>query len=208
MVEIVIRCDTVAKLTTIVISTDISTMAQSLNTGIFKSHFWSLTVSLAGFIPYLAQAQSPTATGNIPATATVVQPLTITNATTLSFGSFVAGAGGSVTIPSTSPFTRTSIARTGTTPLTLIASNAGSASSITVSGVETTYSVSFPASVSLSFGNATMSVGDFTTSLAGAVGKIPSSGTQTFQVGGTLNVNASQLNGVYTGSIPIIITYN
>jgi hypothetical protein len=207
MVEIVIRCDTVAKLTTIVISTDIPTMAQSLNSVIFKSHFLSLAVSLAGLIPFMTQAQVPTATGNIPATATVVQPLTITNATTLSFGSFVAGAGGTVTIPTTSPFTRTSTALAGTTPLTLIASNAGAASNVTVSGVETTYSVTFPTSVPLSFGNASMSITAIMTSLVGSRGRIPSSGTQTFQVGGTLNVAANQLSGVYGGSIPITITY-
>jgi hypothetical protein len=61
--------------------------------------------------------------------------------------------------------------------------------------------------VPLSFGNATMSITSITTSLVSSKGKIPSSGTQTFQVGGTLNVAANQLSGVYTGSIPITISY-
>jgi hypothetical protein len=95
----------------------------------------------------------------------------------------------------------------GTTPLTLIASNSDGASNFNVSGFETTYSVTFPTSVPLSFGNASMSITSITTCFVGSKGRVPSSGTQTFQVGGTLNVAANQLSGVYSGSIPITITY-
>ena len=212
MVEIVIRCDTVAKLTTIVISTDISTMAQSLNTGIFKSHFLSLAVSLAAFTPSMSWAQTTTA-GTFTASAVVVQPLTITSATALSFGSFVARLGGTVTIPSVSPYTRTStslVSGTGTS-LSLVASNQGSVSNISISGIEgTTYTVilpTVPTTLSTGVGGATMRMTTITSNLVGLAGTIPSSGAQIFQIGGTLEVGANQQSGTYSATLPITISY-
>ena len=213
MVEIVIRCDTVAKLTTIVISTDIPTMAQSLNSVIFKSHFLSLAVSLAAFTPSMSWAQTATASGSFTASAVVVKPLTITSATALSFGSFVAGSGGTVTIPSASPYTRTStslISGAGTS-LSLVASNAGAVSNITISGIEgTTYTVvlpTVPTTLSTGSGGATMTMTNITSNLVGLAGTIPANGAQTFQIGGTLSVGADQLSGTYSATLPITITY-
>jgi hypothetical protein len=182
-------------------------MAQSLNSVIFKSHFWNLVVILAAFTPFCSWAQS--ASANITASATVLQTLTITNATPLSFGNFVAGAGGTVTIPVITPNTRTFIANaTNSTPLTLVASGAGAVSNITVTGVQGTYTVAVGPTAELAFGNIKMSVTNITTSLGASSGLIPSSGgSQTFQVGGTLNVNANQAPGNYSGSIPITVAY-
>ena len=206
------RCDTVAKLATIVISTDIQTMAQSLNSVIFKSHFLSLSVSFAALMPSMTWAQA-TASGSFTASAVVVQPLTITSATALSFGSFVAGSGGTVTISSVAPYTRTStslVPGTGTS-LNLVASNQGSVSNISISGIEgTTYTVTLPTmptTLSSSLGGATMKMTILTTNLVDKKGTIPSSGAQTFQIGGTLEVAANQLSGTYSATLPITISY-
>ena len=56
----------------------------------FKFNFCALALSLAALIPCLSWADPVSTTGSFPASATVVQPLTITGASTLSFGSFVA----------------------------------------------------------------------------------------------------------------------
>jgi spore coat protein U-like protein len=208
-----LRCDTVVKLATIVISTDILIMAHSISPVVFKSHFWSVAVSLAALMPCMTWAQA-TAAGSFTASAVVVKPLTITSATALSFGSFVAGKGGTVTIPSVSPYTRTStslISGAGTS-LNLVASNAGAVSNITISGIEgTTYTVvlpTVPTTLSTGSGGATMSMTDIKSNLVGLAGTIPASGVQTFQIGGTLTVGADQLSGTYSATLPITISYN
>jgi len=208
-----LRCDTVVKLATIVISTDILIMALSITPVVFKSHFWSVAVSLAALMPCMTWAQA-TAAGSFTASAVVVKPLTITSATALSFGSFVAGKGGTVTIPSVSPYTRTStslISGAGTS-LNLVASNAGAVSNITISGIEgTTYTVvlpTVPTTLSTGSGGATMSMTDIKSNLVGLAGTIPASGVQTFQIGGTLTVGADQLSGTYSATLPITISYN
>ena len=188
-------------------------MAYSFTPVIFKSHFLSLAVSLAAFTPSLTWAQQATASGSFTASAVVVQPLTITSATALSFGSFVAGKGGTVTIPSVSPYTRTStslVSGTGTS-LSLVASNQGSVSNISISGIEgTTYTVTLPTvptTLSTGVGGATMRMTTITSNLVGLAGTIPSSGAQIFQIGGTLEVGANQQSGTYSATLPITISY-
>ena len=186
-------------------------MAQSLNSVIFKSHFLSLAVSLYALLPCAAWAQSTaqgsalvTASGSISATATVVQPLTISSTSTLNFGSFVAGtSAGTVTI-SANPYTRTS------DNVRLVASNPGSVSTVVVTGVENTgFTVIFPQTVSLSTsaGGASMTLNTFTSSLLNNGGMVGTNGSQSFQVGARLNVGASETSGVYSGSVPITINY-
>lgn len=188
-------------------------MAQSLNTDIFKSHFLTLAVSLAALTPSMNWAQSTagtsalTTSGSINATATVVQPLTISSTNTLNFGSFVAGnITGTVTI-SPNPYTRTS-----NNGVRLVASNPGLVSTVVVTGVENTgFTVNFPqapVTLSTSAGGASMTLNNFTSSLGTThVGMIPAGGSQTFQVGATLIVGANQISGVYSGSVPITVNY-
>jgi hypothetical protein len=180
-------------------------MTQSNYSVHIKFKYLSLMLSFLGLFPCLAWGVE--AVGSFPVTATVLQPLTITSTSTLSFGSFVAGAGGSVTIPSAAPHTRTS-----TSNVTLVSSNAGSVSNITVSGVAgTTYTVILPVvptTLSSATGGATMQISTISSNLTGLAGLIPTLGSQTFQVGGTLVVASNQLPGVYSGTLPITITYN
>ena len=177
----------------------------------FKFNFCALALSLAALIPCLSWADPVSTTGSFPASATVVQPLTITGASTLSFGSFVAGHGGTVTIPSTTPYTRTSTSLVTASPLVLVASNSGGVSTINISGIEeTTYTVTLPGvptTLSSGTGGATMSITKITSNLTDLAGTIPAAGAQTFQVGGTLAVAKDQISGVYSGTLPITIAY-
>jgi len=181
-------------------------MSQSAFFKKINSIFFALVLSLLGLSPHLAWG-GVDVVGSFPASATVVQPLTIASASTLNFGSFVAGGGGTVTIPSVTPFTRTS---TGT--LSLVASNPGSASTISVSGVEgRTYTVKLPTTptqLTNASGGATMAITSITSNLVGSAGTIPASGAQTFQIGGTLTVGSAQPSGTYSANLPITISYN
>jgi hypothetical protein len=181
-------------------------MSQSAFFKKINSIFFALVLSLLGLSPHLAWGVD--VVGSFPASATVVQPLTIASASTLNFGSFVAGGGGTVTIPSVTPFTRTS---TGAS-LSLVASNPGSASTISVSGVEgRTYTVTLPTTptqLTNASGGATMAITTITSNLVGLAGTIPASGAQTFQIGGTLTVGSAQPSGTYSANLPITISYN
>jgi hypothetical protein len=205
MVGIVIRCDTVAKLTTIVISTDISTMAQSTFPIMFKTHLLTLVVSLAALMPSLSFAQT---TGSIEARAEIVQPLIISQVTPLNFGSFAAGSGGMVTMLAKAGSPRSSTANSGSIPLTLMPSAPGASGTVTVSGIAQAFTVEMPLAVSLVQGNAEMKLSAITSSLANFQGVIPASGSLLFYVGGTLEVNSGQPLGIYSARIPITITYN
>jgi hypothetical protein len=148
-------------------------------------------------------SQTTTPAVNVPASATVVTPLTIGAVTTLNFGAFAPGVvEGSVTIPPTGN-------RTGSN-VTLMATNTGAASTINVAGdPNLVVTANLPSSpVTLSAGASTvMTVSAFTTNLVEKT-KILPSGTLSFQIGATLTVKAGQATGIYSGVVPITVTYN
>ena len=53
-----------------------------------------------------------------------------------------------------------------------------------------------------------MTITDFTSSPSGINGLLSAGGTQTLYVGGTLNVGATQVAGVYAGTFDVTVTYN
>ena len=71
-----------------------------------------------------------------------------------------------------------------------------------------TYIVTLPESVTLSSANGkSMQVNQFT-SLPSATGQLDGGGRQTLYVGGTLNVEANQLFGSYSGVMAVTLEYN
>lgn len=144
---------------------------------------------------------------SVPASATVATALTITSATTLNFGTFVAdtAAGTVVIAPQATAF------RSKTGNITLLDSGPGAPSTVAVSGApSTTFSVNLPTStVTLSGPNSSvMTISTFTSSLGtNNKGTIGGGGTASFLVGGTLSVGASQVPGTYSGSFSVTVTY-
>lgn len=138
--------------------------------------------------------------------ATSVAAQSISNATSLSFGSFVAGTGGTVTVSPAS-------IRSATGGVTLISSGAGAASQATISGtLGSTYSITLPAnnSVSLSDGNAhTMAVNQFASNPAATSGStgLLLVGSQNLLIGATLSVTNNQVVGNYSGTFSVTVTY-
>jgi hypothetical protein len=130
--------------------------------------------------------------------------IAIGNTRSLSFGSFVAGSGGSVTI---SP----SGARSAAGGVTLIPSGAGTAAQFSITGDPgMTYSISLPLDGEAELSNGagqSMPLRAFTSDPSG-IGLFSISGSQTLSVGATLDVSASQTAGAYSGAFSITVNYN
>lgn len=131
--------------------------------------------------------------------------MTVTNTQSLSFGKFVAGSGGTVTI-SPSGF------RSATGSVELLNANGGSAAEFVVSDTDPlnasrSYTITLPAdgTVTLTAGSGTMAANTFTSDPQD-VGML-TAGSQTVRVGATLSVQAAQAPGAYSGTFSIIINY-
>ena len=135
--------------------------------------------------------------------ASAAQAQTITPNVGLSFGSFVANTGGSITVSPTS-------GRSKTGSLFLMPQSSGTAAQFTVSGTaETTYTITLPAdgAVLLSSSGRSMAINGFTSSPGNTI-TMPLNGTQLLNIGATLTVGNAQAPGSYTGSFPVTLNYN
>lgn len=137
--------------------------------------------------------------------ASAVQAQTIANTGGLSFGSFVAGSGGTIAVA-------TNGGRSKTGGVMLVAQGGSStAAQFIVSGTaNATYVITLPsdATVALSDGNGhSMAVNSFV-SYPSATGTLSGAGTQILSVGATLTVGNAQAPGSYTGSFPVTVNYN
>ena len=137
------------------------------------------------------------------ASAVVEAPLTVAQDAEMNFGTVTGGATPGTVVLDTAG------ARTVTGGAQVIALNPGSAGIFTITGeAGRTYVVTFSASATLSDGSNTMTVDSFTHNSSGTlVGN-----SESFQVGGTLNVGANQISGSYSttnaGGSPFTITVN
>ena len=130
--------------------------------------------------------------------------IAISNSTqALTFGSFVAGTGGTVIMSAAG-------ARSPGGGVILVPSGSGSAASFNVTGdPNATYAITLPANdvVSLTSGANTMAVNNFTSNPASG-GQLSIGGSQTLTVGATLSVGSNQASGSYSGSFSVTVNYN
>jgi len=144
-----------------------------------------------------------TATASANATARVMTPITIAAETNgLQFGTFSSSnAAGTVSIAATEAGTRSA---TGGVTLSSVLGTSGSAQYTVTGETGALFSVTLPSSIVIKSGANEMEVYDFssnaTTTLTG--------GTQTFYVGATIQVDAAQPTGDYTGTYNVTVTYN
>lgn len=131
---------------------------------------------------------------------------TMTTVQDLSFGAFVAGSGGTVTI---SP----QAARTGSGDVVLMTSgqfSQGRAASFDLSGSSNaTYQITLPSDGSVTLTGSqggSMSLSAFTSSPSGS-GQLNLLGTQTLYVGATLAVSSNQAAGSYSGSFSVTAVF-
>ena len=140
------------------------------------------------------------------ASAKIVSGITLEKTRDLNFGSIVRSAsGGTVTINATSgALTYTGVTRGQTNDQTTAAFRTTGESSYL-------YTISFPESIRIGRqngngnGSAQMTVRSFTAS-EGA-GTLSREGTQSFNVGATLEVGANQETGQYNGSFEVTVQY-
>ena len=121
----------------------------------------------------------------------------------LSFGSFLAGSGGTVVV---SPVG----VRTQTGSVFLLGQGPGGAAQLNVVGTaNATYSITLPDNntVTLSDGNGhAMTVNSFISSPP-ATGTLSAGGSQSIRIGATLIVGANQAPGGYSGAFSVIVNY-
>ncbi len=143
-----------------------------------------------------ARAASDTA----PANATIVAAIAIINTVDLEFASIVASASADTVVVSP--------AGARTCGATLTCTGTAAAASFDVTGeANLTYSITLPASVSITSGGPSMTVDTFTSNPT-PTGTLDGSGAQTLTVGATLNVAASQATGTYTNTFTVTVDYN
>jgi hypothetical protein len=140
---------------------------------------------------------------SVKGTAVYVVPITIAKAFDLNFGTVQIGStAGTVILTPDGVRSKTGgvslLSPTGTVQV----------GSFTVSGTpSSTYTISLPSSYTISSGANNMTVNAFSSSPSGA-GILSSSGSQTINVGATLNVGASQTPGTYTNASGFSVTVN
>lgn len=134
------------------------------------------------------------------ATANVLAPLTITQATQMDFGDVAGDTASATTVVLTTAGATSSIdgAYTGGSP---------AAGGFDVTGGDNlAYNITLPASTTLTDGGNSMTVDNFNHDAGGAPA-LNGSGNASFNVGATLNLGAAQPAGVYNGTYTVTVDY-
>ncbi len=155
-------------------------------------------LGLAGISdPVLA---STTGTGN--ASAVIVSPLSVSETAGMNFGDIDASGGAGTVIVSTAG----AASVTGSVAMVNSGPDTPSADLFTIGGLSgASYTLSLPASATLTSGVNTMTVDTFTASSTNSY--VLTGGSDTLAVGGTLHVAAGQAAGTYTGTYNLTVTY-
>ena len=156
-------------------------------------------------------AQGPfTNMATATASATILNPITIKQSSDLHFGSMAV----SVATPGTCAISTQGV-RTNTGGVNLSASGQTNASFVIKGEKSITYSIILPSNVTITDPTSlcTMSVNNLTARPAssnadGLIGTLNSNGEDKITIGGTLNVQAGQTIGVYTGTFSVTVAYN
>lgn len=156
-----------------------------------------LALLLATGLAGQAQAAGNEATATADVSATVVEPIDLTKDQDMSFGSFTVGdTAGTIILGTDGSTSSTGGASTVT--------NGNQAAAFTATGEDgRAYDVTLPTSATLSGPGDDMTADTFTDNATGTL----TGGTETFQVGATLNVNADQEPGSYSGSFDVTVAY-
>jgi hypothetical protein len=167
------------------------------------SKFFTLAIVMIAFSASTFAQVSATAT----ASATIVSPIAIANASNMNFGNIAVSASlGTVVLPAAAGVPVRTV--TGGCTLPAVAGTV-SAASFTVTGEAAfTYAITLPASASLTGPGPAMTANTFVSSPTVAAGGVLTGGTQTLYVGATLNVAGSQTAGAYTTAAPFTVTVN
>ncbi|MDH5408963.1 MAG: DUF4402 domain-containing protein [Gammaproteobacteria bacterium] len=161
-----------------------------------------LTISTAGFALASMSGSVQAATATASASATILTPIAIATTTNMSFGDVYADnvSSGTVVLDTAGARTVTGGASTGPT--------AGTAAVFAVTGTPSaTYAVTLPATP-VTIQNVALDSMTVDTYVSNSGGALSGAGTDSFNVGATLNVGISQPTGSYTGNFDVTVNYN
>lgn len=168
-------------------------------------HFMNTTsiiavAAVAGFIGFASTGANAATSGAVSADAEIVAPIAVTAGTnSLQFGLVGNTAAHVVTVS-------TADARSSTVPAQLVAGTTPTAADFNVTGSgAATYTITLPASVSLTGTGPAMTVNNFVHD-AGATPTL-TAGADAFNVGADLTVPSGQTAGAYTGSFTVTVNY-
>lgn len=165
-------------------------------------HFVLAVAAFALITSSRAEAQFDDASDSANATATIVAPISISKTADLRFANVVAGATtGSVEVTPAG-------VRSATGGALLANNTGGGAAGFDVSGdPNATFAITLPSSIVISDGTNDMTVDTFM-STPSAAGTLSGAGAATVAVGATLQVEANQPQGSYTGTFNVMVAYN
>lgn len=162
--------------------------------------FFTLSVAIFAFST-ISFGQANDATGTAQAFANIVTPISIKKNIDLNFGN-IAASGSNFTVALSAAGVRSSTGGTGTLPSVM---GTVTAAEFTASGLTgATYAVTLPSSITITHGTNNMTVDDFNSNATLTL----TDGSETFNVGATLNVGANQVAGAYTGTFNVVVNYN
>ncbi len=149
----------------------------------------------SGSFTFSCDGDSDTANVDI----TVLAPISISSSGDMDFGTMVTtGTAGTVTVTPAGARSSVNVDLLGGVP---------SAASFDVTGASgANYSITLPSSATLSSGGNTMTIDTFNHD-AGATPTLVG-GSDTFNVGATLHVGATQASGTYSGTFSVTVNYN
>ncbi|HPE34349.1 MAG TPA: DUF4402 domain-containing protein [Bacteroidales bacterium] len=133
------------------------------------------------------------------AAANIITPMTIQKIVDLNFGNIASPAQAGTVVLGTDN------SRTPTNVILPSVTGTVTAAEFTVTGLsDATYSITFPNSTTITNAGNTMTIDNYTENAT----NILTGGSETFKVGATLNVNADQAAGAYTGNFIVTVDYN
>ena len=140
-----------------------------------------------------------TVAATVDITATLLAPISISSSGDLAFGTMLTtGTAGTVTVTPAGARSSVDVDLLGGFP---------AAAAFDVTGEwANTYSITLPSSATLTSGGDTMTIDTFNHDAGGT--PTLSGGSDTFNVGATLNVGATQAGGTYSGTFSVTVNYN
>ena len=151
------------------------------------------------------------ATKNTTAGAKIVAPISITETSSLNFGTMAVLASTAGTCVLSTQGVRSA---TGGVNLSAQAPVSANAAYNVGGAISTTYAITLPSTITVTDGSShNMTIDNLLarTASAGAnglTGTLSVTGTDSFTIGGTLNVTAAQVAAVYSGTFNVTVAYN
>jgi hypothetical protein len=180
-----------------------------------KKNLLSLAAILSiGFFTNNLEAQTSATVAATTAGAKLIQPMTLSETSPLHFGTInvLTGAAGTVLLPSST----TLRVPNGGVALSSVAPLATNAAYNVTGTKNVTYALTLPSTITVAetlIPSETMTISLLKARFSGAgsdaiTSTLSTTGTDSFTLGGTLTVAASQVAGIYAGTFPVTVDYN